>query len=349
MKKMIILNFIIGILAFLILLLGNISINKMQNDITSKLATSEKTNFNIVVHSPSEEDLSMINELQSVDNVLPAYQFTRDISLGNISQTLNILLYEDVSKSEIGLLNSQTLVSGNINFDEGAYIDKTASDKLGAKVGDSITYVLGATTITEKITAIGYSVSFPLLEKGVVISKATIDKFSTVGELVYSLCFIVSNNENETIEQLKTNLLQENIKLKSELMTDYVLGANFKKQEMNRAALTFIIIVIVITIIAEIMIIEISRNILKKDSKLGEGIRKNAIKNMCLVVTVIISVTFLSLLFGYILSKASGTLNSNNLVYVLSFPFLSTLVILLPYIYFRFNSLNVNYKKKNTR
>ncbi len=182
------------------------NINSMVAAETKK-SSYTRTSFDYSISSPNAEQVaSFRSNTAAVNRIFPFYVLSNAFEGAD---DLYLMFSDDTADSEISLFNKETLVAGELGG-TGAVIDGEAARRLGAEVGDSISFVLLGESISVQVSAICLPANYSVFTDGLVQVSYS-DVRAVYQPAAYSMAFIEANDEAALVASLADYVGEGNV------------------------------------------------------------------------------------------------------------------------------------------
>lgn len=184
---------ILGVVAGALLITGGALAVETDIAVNNATSTFTKSTFDYIIDSPSNDQISQFKaNTEAVSALFPVYNYEVEMKAAS-KYTLNFLVTEDMTDYDITFFNPKRIEKGA--YDEGGLmLDTTAAEKIGAKLGDEVSFTFNITSFKLKVTAIYSAVSYQTMKNGIAMAKFTpamAAAFSTPAPC-YQLAFIAA-------------------------------------------------------------------------------------------------------------------------------------------------------------
>ncbi len=187
------------ILAIAALIPSGIYVIAKKSAIEAKQSSFKLTTFEYVIASPTKEQVDGFSKNDAVNKIFPCYNF-EITAKGNYR--FPVLMSDSLENYEISLFNEDTCIEGKADA-SGIMLDETAAERLGVKVGDSVSFVMGGRQVSLKVSGIYMASTYTGLEKGLGLAVFTDEMKSYFNkEITYKLAFIDAKDEADYEELL---------------------------------------------------------------------------------------------------------------------------------------------------
>lgn len=206
MEKKICRNVIISLIFAIAMIVASYFAIDTQRQIEYAERSVTAAQYDFLINDPSVEQVNQIANEQSVDSVFPVFNYSLDVSGSKMAKGIRVLFAKDMTYANNSIFSDDMVINGDIDYANGVTIDKTAAEKLGAKVGDNISYDIKGRTYTEKVVAIVTPSASKVdsYKSGVMLSSLANMASQVFVDESYNLAFIKSNNIAETNQYLQS-------------------------------------------------------------------------------------------------------------------------------------------------
>ena len=199
-------NIVFAVLLTAILIaLGANGISSIS-DMELRKSTYTRTEFDFHIAAPDAAQVKTIAQNEAVKTIFPYYAYKKAFS---VSDDIMLMVSDEMDKLGASVLSEGMLVEGSFNED-GAMLDKTAADRLGVRVGDTISFTLLGKRVTKTVAAIYLPSTFAIMEKGVVAVSLS-DNMTRPA--AYGGAFIVAADRNAVADLLSDYVGEGNVAL----------------------------------------------------------------------------------------------------------------------------------------
>ncbi len=169
--------------------IGIMNINDIA-EVEGKKSSYTRTQFDYFISSPDKNQVDDIESDDSVGRVFPYYALS---SAFTSAKDIFLLLSDDMDDYSISLFTEETCISGGFDKD-GVMLDNLAAEKLGVKVGDSLSFTILGTKITRKVSGIYLTSTYGMLTKGIALADFSSDIQAVYAPSAYSAAFLTAND-----------------------------------------------------------------------------------------------------------------------------------------------------------
>ena len=197
----------LGIVAGALLLVGGAMSVETNIAIDQATSTFTKSTFDYIVVSPDNDQVATFTaNTEAVSAIFPTYHYESTLT-GASSAKLHLLLSDRMADYDISFFNPKRIVKGEYKED-GLMLDEVAAQKLGAQVGSSVSFTLGASKFALPVSAIYSAVNYQTMSTGVAMAKFTPAMANSWGEgkgpKTYELAFIAAKDITKCIQMLQS-------------------------------------------------------------------------------------------------------------------------------------------------
>ena len=189
-------------------------------DTELRKSTYTRTTFDFHIAAPDKAQVDEIGSNGAVRSIFPYYTYSRAFSK---NKDVMLLASDKMEYSGASLLTEGTLIEGSYSKN-GAMLDKTASEKLGVGVGDTISYTLLGKSYTSVVSAVYLPSTLAIMEKGIVL----VDLSGVEGTALpkaYSGAFVVAENRDSLEALLEDYAGEGNVALTYEQYVELKCGS----------------------------------------------------------------------------------------------------------------------------
>ena len=196
----------LGIVAGALLLVGGAMSVETNIAIDQATSTFTKSTFDYIVVSPDNDQVATFTaNTEAVSAIFPTYHYESTLT-GASSAKLHLLLSDRMADYDISFFNPKRIVKGEYKED-GLMLDEVAAQKLGAQVGSSVSFTLGASKFALSVSAIYSAVNYQTMSTGIAMAKFTPAMANSWGEgkgpKTYELAFIAAKDITKCIQMLQ--------------------------------------------------------------------------------------------------------------------------------------------------
>ena len=281
---------IIGLIAFLCLLLGSAFFYKSYSD-TKGLYNIEKTRVDYIIQAPSAEQVTEISQLDHIDRVTPYYYRAVDVQVGKRNISTNLFIIESAADRDYTsfadvLAKNTKSADGNVIF-----ITDDFAQNAGIAVGDMLDIVLDGNPISFAVSGV-YQSDYRMVG-GSLLTIITDEVQSAMKSTKYSGAYIASNNLAVSDKYFDNEYEPKgNLRSRDEFDTDEAYQRYLDTQGQDDTTMA--------TFVTADYVSEVSR---RNNTKL---IRNMILSIVCLVAAYVVMMIIVSL-------RASGYTNHNVL------------------------------------
>ena len=187
---------IVGVVAGGLLLLGGALSTEAYKVIDDATSTFVKSTFDYLIVCPSDGQIAEYRaNVDAVSALFPVYNYENTLN-GKRQAKVNLLLSDQMADYDISFFNPLRLVDGNYSAD-GLLLDEVAASRLGAKVGDNVTFPLGNASFSLPVAAVYAAVNYQTMSNGVAMATFTTAmsaSFATKAPC-YQLAFVAAKDK----------------------------------------------------------------------------------------------------------------------------------------------------------
>ena len=196
----------IGIVAGALLLVGGAMSVETNIAIDQATSTFTKSTFDYIITQPSNDQLTTFKaNTEAVSGLFPTYHYEISAAAGT-SAKIHLLLSDQMADYDISFFNPKRIVKGEYKED-GLMLDEVAAQKIGAHVGSSVSFTLGASKFTLPVSVIYSAVNYQTMATGIAMAKFTPAMKASWGEgkepKTYELAFIAAKDITKCIQMLQ--------------------------------------------------------------------------------------------------------------------------------------------------
>lgn len=167
------------------------------------------SDLDFIAPEPSYEQVESIQGSNGIDKVFPFYMTKTQVSVNGATRTTTVLLSDDFANLDITMYNPDRLIeSSNNNFDNPILVDWQFCHETTAKLGDTVSFLIGGNNVDFQISAI-YETN-TLYDGGAIIANINAELAAVIRE----------NSQNNGYSSMYVSASDYNI-CKSYLTTEY--------------------------------------------------------------------------------------------------------------------------------